>query len=493
MPAEFQTSPALLPPKRLLAAPAGFAAPRRSNAHSGYARGVAIAVGVALLLAAASLLMPWDTTYDPWAWIVWGREILHLDLRTTGGPSWKPLPVLFTTPFALAGSAAPALWLVVGRAGGLLAIAAAYAAGRRLAGPVAAVGAALALVLNVTFDRIAWLGSSEGLLVAAVLAAVERHAAGQRRLAFSFGVAAALLRPEVWPFLALYGAWLAWRDPRARPLVGGSAILVAFLWLAPELWGSGQLLRSADRALDPVAAAATFAPDPALEVVKRAQAMLIGPVEAAALAGLAFALARRRTTQDWLVVGLAALAIAWLALVAVMTAHGFSGNTRYVTAPMAIVCVIAGVGAARASEVLQRLMRRARMGPALAAALASGLLAAGLVPFATASARDLGVQIAQLDYQAQMRTGLERAITVFGGRSRVRACGQPVTEDYSVPMLAWDLRVHTSQVGLNPPAHGVIFQARPGPASALDPRIPANASRFEFASGPFLIYARCRN
>ena len=47
---------------------------------------------VALLIAALSLLIPSTPSYDPWAWLVWGSEIVHLDLHTTGGPSWKPLP-----------------------------------------------------------------------------------------------------------------------------------------------------------------------------------------------------------------------------------------------------------------------------------------------------------------------------------------------------------------------------------------------------------------
>ncbi len=38
---------------------------------------VAIAV---LTLTALSFLIPSAPTYDPWAWIIWGREILHLDL-----------------------------------------------------------------------------------------------------------------------------------------------------------------------------------------------------------------------------------------------------------------------------------------------------------------------------------------------------------------------------------------------------------------------------
>ena len=45
---------------------------------------------------------------------------MHLALNTVDGPSWKPLPVLFTAPFSLFGDdAAPALWLLVARGGSL--------------------------------------------------------------------------------------------------------------------------------------------------------------------------------------------------------------------------------------------------------------------------------------------------------------------------------------------------------------------------------------
>src|SRR5919109_603192 len=75
-----------------------------------------------LAVAAPTLILPTTPTYDPWAWILWGREIVHLDLTTTGGPSWKPLPMFFTIPFSLFGlHTAPYLWLCVARAGGLLA------------------------------------------------------------------------------------------------------------------------------------------------------------------------------------------------------------------------------------------------------------------------------------------------------------------------------------------------------------------------------------
>src|SRR5881394_848932 len=77
----------------------------------------------ALVVGAISLLIPSTPSYDPWAWLVWGREIAHFKLHTTGGPSWKPLPVIFTTLFAPFGKAAPDLWLVVARAGAVMAAA----------------------------------------------------------------------------------------------------------------------------------------------------------------------------------------------------------------------------------------------------------------------------------------------------------------------------------------------------------------------------------
>ena len=71
---------------------------------------------------------------------MWGREIVHLNLQTTGGPSWKPLPMIFTMLFALFGKAAPDLWLVVARAGAVMAVVMVFKLcvriTRQLAGPL---------------------------------------------------------------------------------------------------------------------------------------------------------------------------------------------------------------------------------------------------------------------------------------------------------------------------------------------------------------------
>src|SRR3954466_11637319 len=98
--------------------------------------GLAVVVGVCTALALLSLTLPTTATYDPWAWLIWGREVIHLDLDTNFGPSWKPLPVVFTALFALVPSAAPALWVAVARAGALVAIVLSFRLGRRLGGGV---------------------------------------------------------------------------------------------------------------------------------------------------------------------------------------------------------------------------------------------------------------------------------------------------------------------------------------------------------------------
>ena len=294
-------------------------------------------------LAALSLLGPSSPTYDPWAWIIWGREIGHLDLNTVSGPSWKPLPVLFTTVFAFFGdAAAPDLWLVIARAGGLLAIAMAYRLGSRLGGRPAGVIAALALLLADEFMRSFWRGNSEGLLVALCLWAVERHLDGRRTDAFLLGLGAALLRPEVWPFFGLYGLWLGvGRAARGGVLVAGAFAANGVLWFAPEYWGSGDWLRAANRAHQPNPDSPAFADRPFLEVFRGRRRSSRVPVLLGALRRARRPVRERRWDCGC---SLFAVAAVLMIVVGLMTEAGFAGNLRYVALPAALLCVLAGVG-----------------------------------------------------------------------------------------------------------------------------------------------------
>ena len=194
--------------------------------------------------------------------------------------------MLFTTPFSLFGDdGAPLLWLVVARAGGILAFAMAFRLARAARpGRSAGVIAAVALILSpTTSSATSRRGNSEGILVALCLWAIERHLDGRRRDAFLLGIAAALLRPEVWPFIALYGALADRRDRQAQPRSRGRGGLVLacpliVLWFVPEYFGSGDFLRAALARAAPEPGQRRPSPThPFLEVFRRSASLLLTP------------------------------------------------------------------------------------------------------------------------------------------------------------------------------------------------------------------------
>ena len=138
------------------------------------------ALGAVVLVGAATLALPATLGYDAWAWTVWGRQLAHLDLATTAGPSFKPLPVLALAPLWIIGAATPVVWMGLMRAAAVLSLLLAYRLGARLAGPLAGAVAALGLALSADLYRTALLGSAEPVLIALTLGAADRHLAGRR-------------------------------------------------------------------------------------------------------------------------------------------------------------------------------------------------------------------------------------------------------------------------------------------------------------------------
>jgi hypothetical protein len=285
----------------------------------------ALGVG-SLALGSLSLLYPSTPSYDPWGWLLWGREMLHLKLNTVGANSFKPLPVLFTVPFALFGKAQPDLWLALARAGAIFAVAIAFKLAARLtiafgaapAGrhgvsrvlaywPAALAGtvAALSVIISPQYIRDAALGYSECLGAGLVLLAVDRHLDDKPRQAFVFGFFPALDRPEIWAFWGLYGLYLWRRDPGARKLIIALFALVPALWFLPELWGSGHFFRGVTRALHPRRNAATFTRCPFCTEIRAASHLALARVKivagvmvVGALIAVGRALLARRRTLD---------------------------------------------------------------------------------------------------------------------------------------------------------------------------------------------------
>jgi hypothetical protein len=430
-----------------------------------------------LALSALTLLFPATPTYDPWAWIMWGREIVDLDLNTRGGPSWKPLPIVFTAPFSLAGEdVAPYLWLWIARAGGLLACAMAYRVAKRLVGGIygvlAGVAGALALFSSFKYVRDAALGNSEAMLAGLVLWAFERHLDGRRDHAFYVGFAAALLRPEVWPFLGLYGLWLWLREPRLRLRIAGLGLLVPILWFGPEMWGSGEPLRASTRANNPNPGSAAFAEHPAWELITRFRKVVIAPVKAGVIVAVLFAAwAWLRHRREALTLALFGGGLVWFGLVAGMTEAGYAGNQRYLIVTTAAVSVLGGIGAARVLQGIElagaRLFGGGRAGPATAAAAFVAALVVS-IPFIEEKADNAPRVSGGLDHEAEIWADLKETIEKAGGRERVLACEGIFSGPFQTQMLAYELGVHGIRIGWREtPPPGVAFRTRTVPNGPL--------------------------
>ena len=499
-------------------------------------------IAAALALSALSLLLPSTPSYDPWSWLIWGRQIIHLDLQTTGGPTWKPLGVLLTTIFALFGSAQPNLLLVVSRAGALMAIAMTFRIAWRIARPLVAdwtggeasgwallpallAGAVAAgsLLNSPSYVTDNWLGYSEGLMTALVLIAVDRHLDGARRQAFVVGFFAALDRPELWILWGPYGLYLWWKDPGARKLVAGLFVLVPVLWFLPEYWGSGHLFRGVTRAHHPRSNSAAFAKCPfCTEFRHHAWPRVMDRVKVPGLVAIAVAgFGLWRTPGSWwrggplssgararlLLLVSGVLGWLWWIGVSVETQLGFSGNDRYLVLGTALISVSGGVGWGWAAAAVAGLLRRLQLGdrirrrPSVAAtsvaATALALAVGVTIPsWIGPSVTDAQATHRALVYQAHLRQDMSTAIRELGGSKRLLACGTVMTEGFQVPMLAWDLGVKILRVEAQPtpppgqlapgPAPDVIFQTRDTRNAALLP-LPAQIIAWEHDGGHYSV------
>jgi hypothetical protein len=429
---------------------------RRTPLSARSPRGWALAGGACIVLAALSLLVARQPTYDPTAWLIWGREVAHWDLTTTFGPSWKPLPVLVTAPASVLGDAgAQQLWLVVARAAALLALVLAFDLGARLGGAAAGAIAAAGLLISRGYASRTFRGDSEGLLAALGLGAVVAHLAGRRRLAFALLVGTALLRPEMLLFAGAYGLWLGWRGEERRAvalaMVAGTGVLVVALWLVPEKLGSGELLRAATRARLPVEDSPAQAAFPFLATFTNAAPVVPWPLYVGGVA-LVAAAAREawRTRRASPVLVLAVVATLIMLLVAAMAEGGFTGNSRYLTVSIGIVCVLGGAGLTR----LYGLARERLSTRALAAALA--LFALASAPFVVGQALRTRKEFAGGLRESLYYDALPAAIEKAGGRDALLGCGRVYTLAFDTQIVAYAMHMHEKDVGIHELVPGQI-------------------------------------
>jgi hypothetical protein len=440
-------------------------------------------IAVVVCAAAAALsaaVLPTVPSYDPWSWIVWGHEVSdpHLSFVVSGGPSWKPLPFVFTTVWGLFGGAAPTLWVITARAGGLLGLVAAWRLANRLTGggrggAVAGLLAVVGVLLTQDWFYYWLRGTSEVILIAASLWAVDQLLEGHKTQAFLLGVAASLIRPEWWPFVGLYALWLWFREPAfkswgMRLVILTGLALIPVLWFGPPWAGSGQPFLAATHAAK---YNGHLGSSPFRTVVGRGVDLQVLPALVFAVAAVAIGWWRDR---DRLLLALGGGVAVWWVVVVGMTLDGYPGLERFFLPAAALTCVLGGVGIVRLAQVVASAVPR----HASAVALAGGaVLVLVSIPFTTTRAREARAAFPAASRAVTTLDQLSAAVASVGGHDAVYPCRSSFAAvNHSVQSaLAWKLHVTLERVGTSMRAPGLDFigphNATDGAPAAIDHRL----------------------
>jgi hypothetical protein len=400
-------------------------------------------IAACLVLGALSLALPSEPSYDPWAWLVWGRELVHLELDTSGGPTWKPLAAgvaAALAPLEGLGSDLPgAAWIALTRAGSLFALVLAFRLARRLSGAAGIAGiaagtfAAASLFLLPDWFQFTAQGNEAPVAVALVLWAIERHLDDSRRGALLLGGLASLLRPELFPFVIAYGVlgWRAWPELR-RPLAC-LAVAIPALWVVPEWIGAGNPLDGGAQAASRPYWGLSHADHPWLRALSRVHNHAGVLVELFALVATAAALASlsraRPGFRGRAVLVIAAAAGVQIATFAAMTQIAFSGSPRYVLPALALLCVLAGVGVAAVASPA----------PGIRAAGAVAALALLAAPPVVARVDRLRGEAREVGARMELHQELVSALALAGGAEVVSGCGVPGVNRALQTRMAWEL------------------------------------------------------
>lgn len=390
--------------------------------------------------------------YDPYGWMIWGYQTLHLGLDLGGAPSWKPMTWLFDVPFALFGRTALWLWMTT-------AVAAALAGGifaGRLAHRLARLmgfgrGAALA---GAVFAGVSLLGiqdyfhyilsvQSDPMIVTFCLAAVDCYLCGRLRWALALLVLAALGRPEAWPFLGLYAVYVWRRMPSMRWMIAGGVALVPLLWFGIPWVTNGRPLVAGQLAMDSPRA---LHENKVVGTLHRFVALHYLTVELLALLAVVVAALRRNR----LVLLLAGGTIAWLVIEVAFVLHGWPGVPRYLFETAGMTAVLAGFAIAWIIHDLPRLRGGLRWVPAWSGAVVAGVVALTLVPGAIHRWHLERKDLVHEHARTASIIRLERTVNDIGGYKHVRYCGRPVITVEYVSILSWYLKLNSGRVGHRP-------------------------------------------
>lgn len=425
-------------------------------------------LGAVAILVLSLLVLLWARTrpgYDPYGWLVWGKLAIHLKLDTNGAPSWKPLPFLFTVPYALFGRYALWLWMVtsvaISLSGPVFAWRIAFrltgaAPERRYAAYAAGLFAALCVlgmhdaVGQLTYVHYVLSAESDTMIVALCLAAIDCHLAGRHRIAFWLWWLGALGRPEVWPFAVLAGIWL-WRStPTYRRWLIAALFAQLFLWFAiPALTSKSAFTASNVAQNSP----REVHGDKIAGTLSRFHDLEANTVWVAAALAVAVAAVRR----NWTVLALAAGALLWLLIEIAFALGGFPSVPRYMFEAGAVAATLAGVLVGWLILALPPLITGAtrRIGafrpqvPASVGAWGTGLVVLAIAGSMFGAAHH-SYRLERLDlaHERNRTVLIGRLSTVAQrlGAARMLACGTPNIPIEYQSILAWYLDVKVGEL-----------------------------------------------
>jgi hypothetical protein len=427
-------------------------------------------LGAGALLLFSLVVVLWARArpgYDPYGWLVWGKLTLHAKLDTNGAPSWKPLPFLFTVPYALFGRYELWLWMVTSIAISLSGVVFAWRIAFRLVGAepqrryaAYAAGLFAAAVMLLMQDPLLpanyvhyiLSAESDTMIVALCLAAIDCHLNGRHRWAFWMWWLGSLGRPEVWPFCGLAGLWLWRSEPAFRRWLVGALALLLFFWFgipgltSKSVFTAGNIAQNSARELHGNKITGT---------ITRFQELYPTTVWIAAALTVAWAAYRRQRT----ILILAAGALAWLIIEIALALKGFPAVPRYMFEPGAIVAILAGVFVGRVilelPPLLSRFVRRVgRLGVSSRLATQIGAWGTGLAVLIVAGSmfgaahRQYRLERSDLSHERARTVLIGRLSTVVKrlGAGRILACGQPNIPIEYQSILAWYMNIKIGEL-----------------------------------------------
>ena len=465
----------------------------------------------AILGILSGIVWPTIPSYDPFSWVVWGHAVsaANIPFYVGSGPSWKPLPFFFTTIYGLFGSAAPWLWVVTARIGGIAGLAGAVrlvsllcdrAGLPRWAGRIGGLAAVAGIVLSWSeslWSYYFFRGTSEVLLIGVWLWAIERFFCRRHFQAYLLLAIEGWMRPEAWPFLLVYGIYLFWKHPSLRVWVVLGLIAQPVGWFGPPWISTGQPFMAATHAslyngqlgsnwfVTVVKRGESLQPLPSL--VFAGLAALIGLWQGRALLASLLGAWRRpaallarleaETTEVPLVLALAGLALAWWIVVIVETADHYPGLQRFYLPAAAMICVLGGYGLVRIAAWVGRLAPArgpvgALVGCAVAVALCIGSWHWLSQRWSWAKAQEPLARVASARIDQ-----LGRSVAELGGIHKILPCASSViTINHSLQTaMAWKLGTDLQKVQTVLRKPGLAWV---GPRDSIDGGVPPIAFRF---------------